>query len=228
MGAVFALFVAFYYWFVVNKSNNVFTQYFENLGVSHFMVTFIGVNVTFFPMHFLGISGMPRRISEYPITFHGWNLVATAGAICSLIGVFILFIILHHYYVNSYTRLLHSFYNTYYLMGFFYNKKNVFNKLNFIIKDSFYKNNLNLLLNKSFSFNLLNKNYFIFSSSIYNKLLINYYLVESTLIQRIYFYIYIFFVKFSSLFNINYYYLFSNLKKRIVNIFFFENRKFKY
>jgi cytochrome c oxidase subunit 1 len=62
MGAVFALFAAFYYWFYKITG----FLYNEQLGQIHFWLTFIGVNLTFFPMHFLGIAGMPRRISDYP------------------------------------------------------------------------------------------------------------------------------------------------------------------
>jgi cytochrome c oxidase subunit 1 len=67
MGAVFAIFSAFYYWF--SKMFGVFMNDF--LGRVHFWLFFIGVNVTFFPMHFLGLAGMPRRISDYPDAFAG-------------------------------------------------------------------------------------------------------------------------------------------------------------
>lgn len=65
MGAVFALFAGFYHWFsfLTGKS------YSEVLGQLHFWSTFVGVNITFFPMHFLGLSGMPRRIPDYPDVF---------------------------------------------------------------------------------------------------------------------------------------------------------------
>lgn len=62
MGAVFALFAGFYYWFLFLTGK----AYSEYLGQLHFWTTFIGVNVTFFPMHFLGLAGMPRRVPDYP------------------------------------------------------------------------------------------------------------------------------------------------------------------
>jgi len=66
MGAVFAIFAGFYFWF--EKMFGV--SYNEFLGKLHFTLFFIGVNITFFPMHFLGLAGMPRRIPEYPTAFY--------------------------------------------------------------------------------------------------------------------------------------------------------------
>jgi cytochrome c oxidase subunit I len=79
LGAVFSLFAGFYYWFGKMSGK----QYNETYGKIHFWTTFIGVNLTFFPMHFLGLAGMPRRISDYPDAFAGWNLVASIGAYIS-------------------------------------------------------------------------------------------------------------------------------------------------
>jgi len=75
MGAVFALFAGFYYWTpkVVGRNINDF------LGKIHFWTFFVGVNLTFFPQHFLGLAGMPRRIPDYPDAFSGWNAISSFG-----------------------------------------------------------------------------------------------------------------------------------------------------
>ncbi len=75
LGAVFSLFAGFYYWFPKMSGR----MYNEFLGQVHFWVFFIGVNVLFFPMHFLGLQGMPRRYPDYPDAYALWNHVATIG-----------------------------------------------------------------------------------------------------------------------------------------------------
>jgi cytochrome c oxidase subunit I len=116
MGAVFALFSGFYYWF--HKITG--RRYIEELGYIHFWLTFIGVNITFFPMHFLGISGMPRRIPDYPDIFQFWNQVATFGSYVSLVGIIVFFYLVYlaltdtpFYFgrtVDSYASRLHTFF----------------------------------------------------------------------------------------------------------------------
>jgi len=92
LGAVFGLFAGFYYW--IGKMSG--RQYNETFGKIHFWTTFIGVNLTFFPMHFLGLAGMPRRISDYPDAFAGWNMVASIGSFISFAStLFFVFIIFH-------------------------------------------------------------------------------------------------------------------------------------
>lgn len=88
MGAVFAIFSGFYYWY--NKIFNVVVNY--NITRLHFILFFIGVNLTFFPMHFLGFAGMPRRIADYPSAYHGWNLVSSIGTIITLCSMLFFFI----------------------------------------------------------------------------------------------------------------------------------------
>jgi heme/copper-type cytochrome/quinol oxidase subunit 1 len=83
MGAVFALFAGFYHWFNIITGVN----YPELYSRLHFWLTFIGVNLTFFPMHFLGLAGMPRRVPDYPDIFTFWNQIATFGSYISVIGL---------------------------------------------------------------------------------------------------------------------------------------------
>jgi cytochrome c oxidase subunit 1 len=88
LGAVFGLFAGWYYWFGKMWGRN----YNEVLGQLHFWLFFIGVNVLFFPMHFLGLDSMPRRIPDYPDAFAGWNQVATVGYIIMAVGMLFFFI----------------------------------------------------------------------------------------------------------------------------------------
>ena len=93
MGVVFGIFSGFYFWF--GKMTGL--RYPEVLGQIHFWIFFVGVNLTFFPMHFLGLAGMPRRIPDYPDAYEGWNSVASFGSYISSFSVilfFLLFILL--------------------------------------------------------------------------------------------------------------------------------------
>jgi len=97
MGAVFAIFAGFYYW--IAKMSGL--QYSEVLGQIHFWIFFIGVNVTFFPMHFLGLAGMPRRIPDYPDAYAGWNLIASYGSYLSAISSLFFFFFVYHTLVHG-------------------------------------------------------------------------------------------------------------------------------
>jgi cytochrome c oxidase subunit 1 len=96
LGAVFGIFGAFYYWF--DKMTG--REYPEWAGKFHFWTTFIGVNLTFFPQHFLGLAGMPRRYIDYPDVFAGWNLVSSYGAYISGAS-FVFFLVMTAYAMTS-------------------------------------------------------------------------------------------------------------------------------
>jgi cytochrome c oxidase subunit 1 len=93
MGAVFALFSAWYFW--VPKIIGLL--YNHMISKVHFWALFVGVNLTFFPQHFLGLQGMPRRISDYPDAFTGWNIVSSYGSIISVVATYVF---LHIVYIQ--------------------------------------------------------------------------------------------------------------------------------
>lgn len=91
MGAVFGIFAGFYYW--IGKITG--RQYPEVLGQIHFWLFFIGVNITFFPMHFLGLAGMPRRIPDFPDAYSGWNAVSSFGSYISFFSAIFFFYVVY-------------------------------------------------------------------------------------------------------------------------------------
>jgi len=97
MGAVFAIFAGFYFW--IAKMTGL--QYSEVLGQIHFWIFFVGVNITFFPMHFLGLAGMPRRIPDYPSAYAEWNLIASYGSYLSAISSVFFFYVVYHTLVHG-------------------------------------------------------------------------------------------------------------------------------
>ena len=116
MGAVFATFAAFYHWFCIMKSFTSYEPYVwqfvynpfelktkipyrtkdyryqETIGILHFITTFIGVNLTFFPMHMLGLAGMPRRIPDYPDAYVQFNVICSYGSFVTLVSTIVFFI----------------------------------------------------------------------------------------------------------------------------------------
>jgi cytochrome c oxidase subunit 1 len=97
LGAMFGIFAGFYYW--VGKMSG--HQYPEQLGKIHFWLTFLGVNLAFFPQHFLGLAGMPRRIADYPDAYTGWNMVSSIGAYISAASAVFFFYVLYRTFVTG-------------------------------------------------------------------------------------------------------------------------------
>jgi cytochrome c oxidase subunit I len=85
LGAVFSIFVGFYYWFPKMTGY----MYNERLGNLHFWLLFVGVNLTFFPQHFLGLAGMPRRYIDYPDAYSLWNFWSSIGAYMAGLGTLV-------------------------------------------------------------------------------------------------------------------------------------------
>jgi cytochrome c oxidase subunit 1 len=105
MGAVFSLFAGFYYWFwrIVGLSIN------DTYGRIHFWTTFVGVNLTFFPQHFLGLAGMPRRIPDYPDAYSQWNVISSFGSMISVISSLFFFYVVAVSLANNVTTSNNNF-----------------------------------------------------------------------------------------------------------------------
>jgi cytochrome c oxidase subunit 1 len=88
LGSTFAIFAGWYYWFPKMTGYT----YSEFLGKLHFWFTFIGVNLAFFPQHFLGLAGMPRRVADYPDAFADWNHISSIGSYISGLGLIVFLI----------------------------------------------------------------------------------------------------------------------------------------
>ena len=109
MGAVFSMLGGIYFWF--DKILGV--RYSEVLAKIHFWTFFVGVNLTFFPMHFLGVAGMPRRIPDYPDAFATFNKIASWGSYLSAASSLFFFL--------SFTMLFHQTEKLNFLYNFMWN-----------------------------------------------------------------------------------------------------------
>nr|YP_010406817.1 cytochrome c oxidase subunit I [Pardosa pusiola]URC16618.1 cytochrome c oxidase subunit I [Pardosa pusiola] len=131
MGAVFAILAGMTYWFPLFFGIVLS----EKMTKLHFYVMFIGVNLTFFPQHFLGLNGMPRRYSDYPDVFIFWNMVSSMGSLLSLFAVmFFMYIVWEGMVMKSFN------YNGYYMSSSLEWMNNIppldhtYNQLNLLIK----------------------------------------------------------------------------------------------
>ncbi|MBL8542285.1 MAG: cytochrome c oxidase subunit I [Hyphomonadaceae bacterium] len=95
LGAVFAVFAGFYYW-IPKMSGYRYNGFLAGL---HFWITFIGVNVIFFPQHFLGLQGMPRRYIDYPAAFEHWHYISSIGYVITMVGTLVFFVALVEMFV---------------------------------------------------------------------------------------------------------------------------------
>uniref|UniRef100_A0AAU6PCK3 Cytochrome c oxidase subunit 1 n=1 Tax=Amblyseius obtuserellus TaxID=3061186 RepID=A0AAU6PCK3_9ACAR len=104
MGAVFAMFSGIFYWWPM-----MFSTYFNNnLSNIHFWSMFTGVNLTFFPQHFLGLNGMPRRYSDYPDFYYFWNFISSWGSSISIFSMILFIMILYTSMINKHTLFLNN------------------------------------------------------------------------------------------------------------------------
>ena len=148
MGSVFAIFAGFYYWF--NHAFGCNFNYF--FGILHFYVFFLGVNLTFFPMHFLGLAGMPRRISDYPDVFWDLNYLASFGSTITVFSVFLFFVgIVVSFFFNDFNNFFtlknfvykNKFCFNFAFLCFFVSDFSVFSKYSFQDSANLYADNIN-------------------------------------------------------------------------------------
>jgi len=128
MGAVFGMLAGFYFW--AEKILGV--PYDESLGVTHFTLFFLGVNLTFFPMHFLGLAGMPRRIPDYPAAYEGWNSISSLGSVLTFTSLIVFFVLVYKmltpkvYFEQSFGRRNPWYHSDLFVISVAKKKKNSF------------------------------------------------------------------------------------------------------
>lgn len=125
MGAIFSLFAGYYYW-----SPQILGLYYnERLAQIQFWLIFIGANIIFMPMHFLGLQGMPRRIPDYPDAYAGWNYVSSMGSVIAIFSLALFIYIIYDQLINGLTNKVD-------------NKAIVFNKApDFVESNTIFANN---------------------------------------------------------------------------------------
>jgi len=87
IGAVFAIIAGITHWLPLIFESNINPKWLK----IQFLTIFIGVNLTFFPQHFLGLNGIPRRYSDFPNSFSSWNIISSIGSYISIVGIFLFF-----------------------------------------------------------------------------------------------------------------------------------------
>ena len=97
LGAVFSIFAGWYYWFP-KMTGYMYSSF---LARTHFWLTFIGANIIFFPQHFLGLAGMPRRYADYPDVYAGWNYVSSIGSYITGIGTLVFLVGVIHAFARK-------------------------------------------------------------------------------------------------------------------------------
>lgn len=177
MGVVFGLFAGFYYWIEYLLG----MKYSTHLGKIHFILTFVGVNITFFPMHFLGLAGMPRRIPDYPDVYWTWNYYSSIGSLITVIGLFFFFLLLYN--MVSLRTMGISYLNELYIL------------INYAKLDNSF-----LFLNK------LEYKYNLFVYNFFNK----YFYIVKKLNIFLYLFIFIYEIILNIFFKVIYRYIFSN------------------
>ena len=155
MGAVFGLICGLYYWFekITGKT------YFNDLAIAHFWTFFFGVNLTFFPMHYLGLAGMPRRISDYPDSFWGWNSVASLGSTVSIVSFILFFILIYLLFINKINVNSASWINEFWFFNIFIFISKLIKIILLKIIENVNKNKLKVFNTTNFILNIINLDY---------------------------------------------------------------------